>query len=129
MRHADELGETFSKSIIVVAIVGFFGVFGIYLWQVVMHEKYAEAILNAVWEQANQARSKIEAKSLSEEEEEEAIYRTMKIERKGWGFSVMEDSTASLVKIETEKKDVSAGVCQALKKLLKQVRLHDINLW
>lgn len=126
MRNLSEQGSTFSKTASIMIIVGLLAGYGVYLTQKALNDIYAENILNGVWEQAKQEKDRIVPRNLSEEEEEESIYNQSKpMEHKGYGFVAVSGSTSTLVKIETEKKAISSGICKALKKKFKESMWWD----
>ena len=120
MHCTSELGKTFSKTTFIMGIIGLCASVGIYYFQKKANEKYAQTILEAVFEEANSTRSQFKTQDLSDEEEETATHHMVKIEREGWNFSVTDDSTPSLIKVETGEKEISEGICHALNRTLKK---------
>ena len=119
-----ESGNTFVKAIAFFAAVGLLSVYGIHLCQQKINEIYAEKIVNGVWERAQQEKERVDP--LNPEDAEAAYPANSRIERKGYGFAIADVSTPTLIKVETEKKMITADVCKMLKKKLKSVTWRDI---
>ena len=119
-----ESGNTFVKAIAIFAVVGLLSVYVIHLCQQKINEIYAENIINGVWERAQQEKERVDP--LNPEDAEAAYPANSRIERKGYGFAIADVSTPTLIKVETEKKMITANVCKMLKKKLKSVTWRDI---
>lgn len=125
MHHISEKGSTFSKTIIALVSVGILSLYGIYLLQKTINEAVADTIINGVWEEASHIKTKIDDTETTEDNDH-ALITDNKIERKGFVFVAIRDSTPQLIKIETERKEISSGACKALKKKFSEVMWKDV---
>ena len=115
MSLMSESGSTFSKTVGVLVIVGILAVYGIYISQKMINDIHADDILNGVWEYARQEKNRIDPDAPAEEKDKVYI-PSEALKRRGYGLTTMPDSTPTLIKVETEKKSISPGVCRALKR-------------
>ena len=116
MRHTtEESGSTFTTTVLILGVVGFISVYGVYFCQKLLNEARAEEIVTNVFELAKQEKERIDAKDPMVEEDT-TIVKNYRREGKRYGFKVKEGATSTLIKIETDKKSISRGVCRALQK-------------
>ena len=115
MRYTSkESGVTFTTTVSVLAVVGFVSVYGIYLSQKLLNEARADEILNNVFDMAQQEKDRIDSKDSTEEDT--TIVKNYRREGKRYGFKIKEGATSTLIKVETDKKEISKSVCKALQK-------------
>ena len=115
MSLMSESGSTFSKTVGILVIVGILAIYGIYASQKAINDIHADDILNGVWEYARQEKNRIDPDA-PEEEKDKTYIPSEALKRRGYGLTTMPDSTPTLIKVETEKKSISPGVCRALKR-------------
>ena len=126
MKVLSESGSTFSKTVIILSCIGMLAAYGIYWAQKALDNIYADDIINSVWEKAKEEKKRIDPIDTEEEEEEDdGRSYSRQIERKGFGFSIAEGSTHALIKVNTEKKAITPGICRALKKKFKESMWWD----
>ena len=126
MRIMSELGSTFSKTVVILCIVGCIAIYGIYLSQKIVNENEAERIINSVWEQASKERKRLDPEEVEFENDEDEISSEYEATRSEYSFFVLPGSTLNLIKIETGKKQISSGVCRALEVKLAEVHWRDV---
>ena len=114
-----EKGSTFWGTLMVLGAIAFLAIYIIHLCQKAINESRADSILNGVVELADHEKERMD----SEAESEHSLIGS--IERKGYGFAIVGDSTPTLIKVETEKKTITPGVCAVLKKKLKKSMWRD----
>ena len=104
-------------------IVGILAVYGIYASQKTINDIHADDILNGVWEYAKQEKNRIDPDA-SPEETDRVYVQNEALKRRGYSLTTVQDSTPALIKVETEKKSISPGVCRALKR-----KFMEIDTW
>ena len=113
MRYiSKESGVTFSTTVLILGTIGFVSVYGIYLCQKLLNESRADEILNNVFEMAQQEKDRIDSKDSTEEDT--TIVKNYRREGKRYRFRIKEGATSTLIKVETEKQEISKAVCKAL---------------
>ena len=106
MRHTtEESGSTFTTTVLILGVVGFISVYGIYFCQKLLNEARAEEIVTNVFELAKQEKERIDAKDPMVEEDT-TIVKNYRREGKRYGFKVKEGATSTLIKIETDKNTI-----------------------
>lgn len=123
MRRVSEFGGVSGKVIFLMCFFCAMIAGGIYLYKQYCDSTDADTIINAVWEVSNQAKKRFEDEAVAEEMAEEegdlsgvdAVTEGEHIERGGYAFAVLRDSSLSMVKVDAERTTISLGVCKALK--------------
>ena len=122
MYRQSEQGSSFWEMSMVVGAICLLLIYAIHLTQKTINESNADTILKGALELAEHEKDRMDSEEAKPENEQEIIGS---IERKGYGFALVEGSSPTLVKIETERKTISAGVCRVLKKKLKKSSWRD----
>ena len=120
MDRTSEKGSSFWGTLITLGIIAAASVYIIHLCQKAINESRAEAILSGTMELAEYEKDKLDEASFDPDRP-----LSGSIERKGYGFALVEGSTPTLIKIETEKKTITSGVCAIIKKKLKKSMWRD----
>ena len=126
MGYISEIGRSFAKAVIVLAIVGVVSAYGIYLCQKIINESDADEIINTAFKMAEQEKSKFDSDDSSTEEEDMLLVQDGRLERKGYLFTVKDDSTPALIKVETGKKSITVEVCKDLKRKFMENQWKDV---
>ena len=114
MRCVPEFRSTFSKAMVVMAIVGVLALVGIYFSQKTINEAHANNIIDNVWVRAKMEKARVDSKDSSTDDEDVVNVQSDRA-NKVYSFSIIKESTPTLIKVETGKTAITSGVCKALK--------------
>ena len=113
-----DYSDTFQKTVVTLIVLLLLAGIVTYYSQKATNEAYADGIINDIWSRAEQKRNMLTSKTVETDAELTNYMEKSKIGRWGFFYTVLDESTVALVKVETAHKSISHGVCKVLKEKL-----------